>query len=118
MSNTHFITISKEEFDKIEVGDRLVIQNDEDRYCYVVYVENNDNHKMWVLYDEEGVVMKVFVIEKDFGSAGCWGIYESDWKLTNIIFTDESKAKEYVKYNADYYRYKTIETKWNTRLIL
>ena len=55
--------------------------------------------------------MKVFVIEKDFGSAGCWGIYESDWKLTNIIFTDESKAKKYVKYNADYYRYKTIETK-------
>lgn len=42
MNETHFITILKEQFDKIEVGDRLIIQNDEDNFCYVVYVEEEN----------------------------------------------------------------------------
>lgn len=43
MTNTHFITISKEQFDEIEVGDRLILQNDKDRFCYVVYVDDDNN---------------------------------------------------------------------------
>jgi len=45
MTNTHFITISKEQFDKIEVGDRLILQNDKDKFCYVVYVDDNNSSR-------------------------------------------------------------------------
>ena len=56
--------------------------------------------------------MKVYVIEKDYGGHDCWGRSEYDWKKTNIIFTDEDKAKEYIKTNGnDYNRYVTIETR-------
>lgn len=42
MSNTHIINIPKEQFDEIEIGDRLIIQNEEDKFCYIVYVEDNN----------------------------------------------------------------------------
>ena len=42
MHNTHVINISKEQFDEIEVGDRLIIQNDKDKLCYIVYVKEED----------------------------------------------------------------------------
>jgi hypothetical protein len=42
MYNTHVINISKEQFDKIQVGDRLIIQNDEDKFCYIVYIKENE----------------------------------------------------------------------------
>jgi hypothetical protein len=40
---THLIKISKEQFDEIEVGDRLIIENDEDKFCFVVYVEPDED---------------------------------------------------------------------------
>jgi hypothetical protein len=43
MKETHFIKLQKEEFDKINVGDRIVIENDKDSFCYVVYVEPEEN---------------------------------------------------------------------------
>lgn len=51
MNETHFITIPKEQFEKIEIGDRLIIQNDEDNFCYVVYVEENEQDNMKVRFD-------------------------------------------------------------------
>lgn len=53
MAKTHLITIPKEQFNEIEIGDRLIIQNDEDKFCYVVCVENNDNedNEMWDWYE-------------------------------------------------------------------
>jgi|HigsolmetaGSP11D_1036233.scaffolds.fasta_scaffold07959_1 hypothetical protein len=45
MRSTHFITIPKEEFDKINMGDRIVIENDKDHFCYIVYVKDNDNEE-------------------------------------------------------------------------
>ena len=40
---THFITISKEQFDEIEIGDRLIIQNDKNYLCYAIYVNDTGN---------------------------------------------------------------------------
>ena len=42
MHNTHIINITKEQFDEIKIGDRLIIQNEEDKFCYIVYVEANE----------------------------------------------------------------------------
>lgn len=46
MYDTHFITIPKDEFDKIEIGDRLVIGNDEDHFGLVVYITDENTEKV------------------------------------------------------------------------
>jgi hypothetical protein len=43
MADTHLITITKEEFDKIQQGDRIIIQNDVNKFCYVLYVDNEED---------------------------------------------------------------------------
>lgn len=35
---THFIEISKEQFDKMRLNDRIIITNNEDNFCYTVYL--------------------------------------------------------------------------------
>ena len=45
MPNTHIINIPKEQFDEIEIGDRLIIQNEEDKFCYIVYVEEESEER-------------------------------------------------------------------------
>ena len=45
MHNTHVINIPKEQFDEIEIGDRLIIQNEEDKFCYIVYVEEENEER-------------------------------------------------------------------------
>lgn len=45
MANTHIIQIPKERFDEIEIGDRLIIQNEEDKVCYFVYVKEEEENK-------------------------------------------------------------------------
>jgi hypothetical protein len=43
VGDTHFITITKEEFDKIKQGDRIIIQNNEDIFCYFLYVDGEED---------------------------------------------------------------------------
>lgn len=45
MPNTHVIEITKEQFNQIEIGDRLIICNDKDSLGYVVYVEEENEER-------------------------------------------------------------------------
>lgn len=40
--HTHIITLTKDKFDKIEIGDRLLIKNDENCFAFEVFVEDSD----------------------------------------------------------------------------
>lgn len=42
---THIITIEKYKFDKIKIGDRLIIKNDEDCFGFEVFVEESDKQE-------------------------------------------------------------------------
>lgn len=53
--------------------------------------------------------MELYIIYKNYPSHDCWGRYESDWRKTDIIFTNEDSAKLYVK-NKDNLKYETIKT--------
>ena len=45
MQNTHIINISKEQFDEIDIGDRLIICNDKDKFSYIVYVKEENKEE-------------------------------------------------------------------------
>lgn len=54
--------------------------------------------------------MKLYIIEKDYGGCDCWGRYEENWRSTDIVYTDETKAIEYIKvHGSNYYRYQVVE---------
>lgn len=43
--STHVITVTKDEFDKIKIGDRLIIKNEENCFGLEVFVECPDKRE-------------------------------------------------------------------------
>lgn len=42
MTTTHFINITKDEFDDIKIGDRIIISNEETKLGYITYITETE----------------------------------------------------------------------------
>lgn len=55
--------------------------------------------------------MEVYIIQKEKLERDLLGRFDREFVDTDIIFTDEEKAKDYCKHKIDKHKYRTVTTR-------